>query len=112
MGRGTLTTPWTTQSTGTRTLTARRPGVPDGTLITVNNNGAFFTAFSNGQTLPAVGGHYNPGTPAAQAAILLHELGHSLMPMGFQDDNGNQTAVNSDDSLVAKDCGKLINTIK
>jgi hypothetical protein len=87
-------------------------GVPDGTLITVNLGGAFLAAFSNGQQLPAVGGQYNPGTPAAQAAILIHELAHQLMPAGFQNDFRDQAAVNSNDALVSKNCGKLIGSIK
>lgn len=111
-GTGNFSSPLDYAINGNTNADGTPTGVPDGTLITVNNNGAFFTAFSNGQQLPAVGGVYNAGTPAAQAAILLHELGHSLMPMGFQNDNGNQTAVNSNGNLVSTNCGKLINTIQ
>ena len=88
--------------------------LPEGTLITVALNGAFFNAGpsnSVGYGLPSlITGNSN----GAQAEILLHELAHDLGAGGFQDDgplpNGqpNVGAQTINNGLVMKYCGGVV----
>jgi len=59
---------------------------------------------------------YTGGTLKAQAAILIHELGHRMNQSGgaagFQPDAGDKSAGRSNDKFVDKYCGKLIGDLK
>jgi RHS repeat-associated protein len=90
-------------------------GTPTGTgssaAITVNANGAFF---NSGFTVGIPG--YTGGSLQAQLTILIHELAHlesnaGTGASGFQPDAGNPSAGKSNDTLVNKNCGNLINSI-
>jgi hypothetical protein len=82
-------------------------GLPTSASITVNSNGAFF---SSGYTVGPQG--YTGGTLAAQAFILLHELGHEVGAAGFKPDFGDPSAGKANDALVDQNCGKAIKGIK
>jgi RHS repeat-associated protein len=88
-------------------------GVPAGTSITVNSNGAFFNA-TNGSGLTYTVGtqSYTGGTLQAQATILIHELAHVLGVAGFLSDAGNAANGALNDQAVNKNCGKLIGGLK
>ena len=88
--------------------------------ITVNDTGAFFNAKLGDKTF-TVGRRAYPGnTLKAQAAILIHELGHRMFEnggaAGFQSDGGNtkeaRAAGRANDQLVDQYCGKLIGGLK
>ena len=88
-------------------------GIPAGTIVTVNDNGAFFNATaSNGQAFTVGKRDYAGGSLAAQAEILIHELGHDLYVAGFQHDNGIPKAGKANDSLVDQNCRSLIEGIQ
>jgi hypothetical protein len=79
----------------------------------VNSNGAFFKAKDSTGALLSVGARgYTGGTLKAQAAILIHELGHILDAAGFTPDFGDAKAGKLNDNLVDKNCGKLIGGLK
>lgn len=87
--------------------------LPDGVLITVATNGAFFNAGANpGFGLP---GWVAAGSNAVQAEILLHELAHDLSAAGFQADgplqngNPNVAAQTANNGLVMEKCGGVVN---
>ena len=55
-------------------------------------------------------------TLKAQAAILIHELGHLMTESGgaakFQHDAGSKQAGRDNDKLVDDNCGRLIGSLK
>jgi hypothetical protein len=91
-------------------------GVPAGWIITVNDEGAFFNAKVGGKTFTVGRRAYNGGTLKAQAAILIHELGHLMNALGgaalFQSDAGNKKAGRANDKLVDTYCGNLIKRLR
>jgi RHS repeat-associated protein len=89
------------------TINGQSVGVPVTAAFTVNNNGAFFNA---GFKVGTQG--YQGGTLQAQATILIHELAHIVGAAGFQPDNGNPKAGQSNDNLVNQNCGRLISGLK
>lgn len=87
-----------------------------GWAITVNDQGAFFNAKLGDRTLTVGRRAYTGGTLKAQAAILIHELGHVMNQQGgtagFQSDAGNKQAGRANDKLVDTYCGTLIKSLK
>jgi hypothetical protein len=80
-----------------------------GQAITVNNQGAFFSGSAPGGLTLSVGPHHIPGgTPAAQAFILLHELGHNTSVL--RPDTGIPKAGKQNDKDIEKHCKKTINS--
>jgi RHS repeat-associated protein len=81
--------------------------LPDGMLITVNLNGAFF--YSN--SIAGYGTNIQGGTDAAKALILLHELAHITEAQGFINDDGganNEAAQTRNNQLVLENCGGVV----
>ena len=95
-------------------------GTPTGTAasaaISVNDSGAFFNAKLGDKTFTVGRRAYTGGTLKAQAAVLIHELGHLMNAVGgaagFQADAGNRKAGRANDQLVDQNCGKLIGGLK
>jgi hypothetical protein len=88
-------------------------GIPAGIIVTVNDNGSFFNASPGpGQVFHVGVRNYPGGSLAAQAEILIHELGHDLYISGFQNDNGITKAGNANDALVDQNCRSLIEGIQ
>jgi hypothetical protein len=86
-------------------------GVPLSAAFTVNDVGAFFNQYQNGdQTKPfAVGARgYAGNTLRAQATILIHETAHIITVSGFQRDAGIPKAGKANDKLVDRNCRQLI----
>jgi hypothetical protein len=80
-------------------------GLPANATITVNANGAFFnSAYTVGSGFV----QYTGGSLQAQIFILVHELAHEVGAAGFMPDAGNQSATNSNNALVQKNCGSQI----
>jgi hypothetical protein len=76
----------------------------------INSQGAFFNSTApGGGTLTVGAANYTGGTPQAQAAILIHELGHVLGLLG--PDYGNNGAGSANDKTVAANCAALINSL-
>jgi RHS repeat-associated protein len=76
----------------------------------INAEGAFFNSTApGGGTLTVGAAKYAGGTPQAQAAILIHELGHVLGLLG--PDYGNNGAGSKNDKTVATNCAGLINSL-
>ena len=87
--------------------------MPQNISITVNSNGAFFTAGSGANAVWQVGvNNYQGGTLQAQATILIHELAHLFEISGFKPDFGNAAAGHDNDKAVDKNCGSLIKALK
>jgi RHS repeat-associated protein len=101
---------------GSKNADGTPSGAPITAAITVNDNGGFYnsTISVNGvDKNVTIGPHnYQGGSLKAQAAILLHELGHienaAGGASGFQSDAGNAPAGKANDKLVDQNCGKLI----
>jgi len=91
-------------------------GVPATWVFTVNDTGAFFNAKLGDKTFTVGRRAYTGGTLRAQAAILIHELGHQMVQSGgadgFQHDAGNKPAGRANDKLVDENCGRLIGGLK
>jgi RHS repeat-associated protein len=84
-------------------------GVAD-TSIFVNNQGAFFQGSAGGASMTIGPKHLPGGTPAAQAFILLHELGHNtkvLRPDAEVPKSGRQN-----DKDIQSHCKKTIESFK
>ena len=82
-----------------------------GQAITVNNQGAFFSGSAPGGLTLGVGPNNIPGgTPAAQAFILLHELGHNTAVL--RPDAGVPKAGKQNDKDIEAHCEKTINSFK
>ncbi len=87
------------------------PGVPANAVFTVNDVGAFFNQFANGdQAKPFEVGRRNyPGNSLrAQATILIHETAHQITVAGFHDDFGKSKVGKANDKAVDKNCRQLI----
>lgn len=84
--------------------------VPSNWDITVNDLGDFFNGTSNGQAMVTTPERYPGGTIAAQAVILLHEVGHNLLlPPPFQQNDGaNLTLSRGNDTQVYNHCQHLV----
>ena len=97
---------------GTRNPDGTLTGLPASVAIAVNDTGAFFNAKLGDKTFTVGRRSYTGGTLKAQAAILVHELGHLMNAeggaAGFQADAGSKNAGRANDKLVDKYCGKLI----
>ena len=81
--------------------------LPDGMLITVNLNNAFF----NSGLTAGYGTNIQGGTAAAMVLILLHELAHITGAQGFNNDDGganNQAAQTRNNQLVLENCGGVV----
>ena len=89
--------------------------LPASAAIGVNDAGAFFNAKLGDKTFTVGRRAYTGGTLKAQAAILIHELGHKMNDVGgaagFQADASNKNAGRSNDKLVEQYC-KLIGGFK
>jgi hypothetical protein len=89
-------------------------GTPTGILgaFAINTEGAFFNSTTpGGGTLTVGPANYAGGTPQAQAAILIHELGHIVGLLGPDFGNGNNGAGSANDNTVATNCAGLINSL-
>jgi hypothetical protein len=87
------------------------PGLPLTPVFLVNNLGAFFNEFKNGDsTKPFLVGRRNyPGDSLrAQATILIHETAHQISVPGFQPDFSSTKAEKNNNKAVDKNCGQLI----
>jgi hypothetical protein len=95
------------------TVGAGLTGVPAGIIVAANDNGAFFNA-TNGNGLAFTVGtrNYAGGSLQAQTEILIHELGHELPIVGFQNDNNIPKAGKANDALVDQNCRALIEGIQ
>ena len=91
-------------------LTPGQANVPVGYAgIVVNDQGAFFNKRAPGGGAFRVGGRYAGSTAAAQAFILLHEMGHGLLSKEeFRPDYGNPGAGRRNDRLVLENCEKTL----
>lgn len=95
------------------------PGVPQGILTVVNDDGAFFNTqyYSIENQQYSTYSVYPRGYPGndilTQAQDSLHEMGHQLyLPPPWQNfDGGNQKAVDANNRLVDKQCGKMIRSL-
>ena len=87
-------------------------GLPtSGVVFTVNDVGAFFNQYANGdQSKPfEVGIRKYPGDSLrAQATMLIHEVAHEITVSGFQPDFGNPKAGRANDKAVDTNCRQLI----
>jgi len=90
--------------------TTAQTNVPAGyAAVVVNDQGAFFNKRAPGGGAFRVGGRYGGGTPVAQAFVLLHEMGHGLLPKEeFRPDYGNPGAGRWNDRLVLENCEKTL----
>jgi hypothetical protein len=110
-GHGTLTDNRTSAFVGGINQDGKPVGVPTGWIITVNDQGGFFNAKNLDGTNFTIGPHaYKGGTLKAQAAILIHELGHVMKDQGGaegfnQNDHGGKKA-----GQAGHDNDKLVNT--
>jgi hypothetical protein len=115
-GHGSFNDNDTAAITGTRNADGTLAGVPANWVFTVNDGGAFFNAKLGDKTFTVGRRAYTGGTLKAQAAVLIHELGHQMTQSGgaagFQADAGNQKAGRANDKLVNQYCGKLIGGLK
>lgn len=97
------------------TSNAAQGGLPDGYLILLNNQGAFFGKVPAEQTLAAsdkyksVFSAINGGSQEAQGFIMLHEIAH-LFGMFFDDANNRANEAYNND-LLWSNCGSLIQTL-
>jgi RHS repeat-associated protein len=82
-------------------------GLVQGQVTTINNQGAFFhPTTAAGQTM-TIGPHgFDGGTPKAQAAIMLHELGH--LTRVLRDDAGDPKAIRANDKNIDTHCTMTI----
>ena len=91
-GHGTFNDIGTAAFVGISNQDKTRTGVPVGWNITVNDQGAFFNAKLDDKTFTVGRRAYKGGTLKAQAAILIHELGHLMNEVGgagdFQPEQG------------------------
>jgi hypothetical protein len=115
-GHGPFNNNGTAAFVGAKNLDGTPTGLPEGAAIAVNDAGAFFNAKLGDQTSTVGRRAYTGGTLKAQAAILIHELGHLMNAAGgaagFQADAGNKNAGRANDRLVDQYCGKLIGDLK
>jgi hypothetical protein len=85
-----------------------------GQSITVNNQGAFFSGPTPAGNTLTIGPKSIPGgTPAAQAFLLLHELGHNTGVLG--PDAGIPKAAKAgkqNDKDIQEHCAKIIDSFK
>ncbi len=88
--------------------------LPQGMLITVNSNGAFFNSGPSQFVGYGIPSWINGGTNAAQSEILLHELAHDVGAPGFQSDgplpdgSPNVSAQTANNQLVMQNCGNVV----
>jgi len=81
-------------------------------LIIVNTSGAYFNSGPNETVGYGVPSWITGGSPAAQAEILLHELAHDVGAAFFiQNDYNNPTAQATNNGLVMKNCGDLVDLV-
>lgn len=115
-GHGQFSENETAAFVGTRNQDGTPTGVPGGVAITVNDKGAFFNAKLDDKTFTVGRRAYTGGALKAQAAILIHELGHLMNESGgaagFQSDAGNKQAGRANDKLVDQYCGRLIGGLR
>lgn len=78
--------------------------LPDGMLITVNLNGAFF----NSNLSAGYGTNIQGGTDVAKVLILLHELAHDVGAAGFI--SGDQSAADQtkNNQSVMENCAGVL----
>ncbi len=78
-----------------------------GYLITVNDDGAFFTddAHMEGRFIE-VAHKFRGGKNVAKVDVLLHELSHALGVA--EPDNNNQAAVDRNDKRILDNCSKTL----
>ena len=88
--------------------------LPQGMLITVNSNGAFFNSGPSQFVGYGIPSWINGGTNAAKSEILLHELAHDVGAAGFQSDgplpdgSPNVAAQTANNQLVMQNCGNVV----
>lgn len=112
-GYGTFNVNTTAAIAGGRNADGSLVGVPVDAAFTINSTGAFFSEkAANGVAFSVGYQKYRGNTIQAQAAILIHELGHILGTEGFQSDFAKPQAVKDNDKLVDKHCGKLIGGLR
>lgn len=83
-------------------------GLVPGQVTTINNQGAFFHPTTAAGTPMTIGPRgFAGGSPRAQAAIMLHELGH--LTHVLRPDAGNMKAVRANDKDINTHCAGTIN---
>jgi hypothetical protein len=91
------------------------PGLPLSATFFVNDLGAFFNQFKNGDsTMPFnVGKRNYPGdSQRAQLTILIHETAHQISVPGFQPDFTSNKAEKNNNKAVDKNCRSMIEGIQ
>ena len=91
------------------------PGVPSSATFTVNDVGAFFNQFANGdpgKIFEEGRRKYSGNTLRAQATILIHETAHQITVNGFRDDFGKRKVGKENDKTVDINCRQLIEGIQ
>ncbi|MGB6131718.1 MAG: RHS repeat-associated core domain-containing protein [Acidobacteriaceae bacterium] len=83
-------------------------GLVPGQVTTINNQGAFFHPTTTAGAPMTIGPRgFAGGSPRAQAAIMLHELGH--LTHVLRPDAGNMKAVRANDKDINTHCAATIN---
>lgn len=124
-GHGTLNNKQTAAFVGGYNADRTPIGVPEGWVVTINDQGAFFNEFyteNSGRNYFWIGPHAYPGnTLKARAEILIHELGHLMNDLGgaagFQPDavgtaKQRKQAGIANDNLVNTNCNNLIKGLR
>ena len=111
-GHGTFNRTTVSAFAGSRILGANSNVVPPNVSVTVNDQGAFFLPFKDHYSLSVGYRKYKGGTPEAQAAILIHELGHVMNIRGFKSDYNETSAAREKGKLVDENCRGLIESMK
>ncbi|HEV2417194.1 MAG TPA: kelch repeat-containing protein [Terriglobia bacterium] len=87
-------------------------GLPtSGVVFTVNDVGAFFNQFvdgDQGKSFQVGTRKYAGNSLRAQATVLIHEVAHQITVSGFQKDFGNPKAEKANDKAVDANCRQLI----
>jgi hypothetical protein len=87
------------------------PGIQNNAVFTVNDLGAFFNQYQNGDPSKQfeIGKRkYVGNTLKAQASILVHETAHQITVSGFQPDFSNPRAGKANDAAVDSNCRQMI----
>ena len=91
------------------------PGLPLSATFFVNDLGAFFNQFKNGDsTMPFNVGkrNYSGDSLRAQLTILIHETAHQISVPGFQPDFTSNKAEKNNNKAVDKNCKSMIEGIQ
>ena len=93
----------------TAAFTGNTEFLPQGILLTVNDNGGFFQSKDSlGNNFEVGPRKYEGGKQRARDAILIHEFAHGIEAAGFQPDLSKPWIGKENDKLVDDHCRKLI----